>query len=638
MRRSLCYANPKFAIAGKKQNYSFVYQPGSDLPKGTKLKFDLVSLGRDTDWELPQCGARRKQNVIWLESEATGIIHAEQLEHDGKLLGAYEFTLTDTISQDTPLTIHMGSTNKESAAENGTRAQTVTQRRRSFFLSIDPKGKGEYKETEVFTLDVRGGSLEHIRILAPSLLAKNQRFDIVVRFEDAFGNLTGNADEGTLVELTYDRIRENINWKLFVPETGFITLPNLYFNEAGVYRIKLTNLNTKDIFFSAPILCKNATDEEMFWGSFRAESPLYDCSTNAEDALRHFRDNDALQFYGTSPFEAEEETKADMWKHISTQVADFNEDERYNTFLGMQWPGEAGEEGLHTIVYAKDNKSILRRKDTKTNSLLKIYRSHVPKDFFSIPSFTMAKGVHYNFDNFTPEFEKVVEIYNAWGSSECLEKEGNPFPISSKSKKGYNETIDGSIRTALSKNCRFGFVAGGFDDRGIFEGLFDTDQKQYTPGMTAIIAKGHTRDDIVQALSRRSCIATTGERMLVTIEIAQNPMGSELSTKEKPGLMYNRHIDITAVGTKPITQIELIRNGEVIHTVKQKDAEEQFSYDDEVMLDTVAFAAKEEKPPFVYYYVRITQEDGHVAWSSPIWIDLDKEAVKPVKRGRKKAS
>ena len=33
-----------------------------------------------------------------------------------------------------------------------------------------------------------------------------------------------------------------IYWKLFIPETGFITLPNLYFNEPGVYKIQLKNL------------------------------------------------------------------------------------------------------------------------------------------------------------------------------------------------------------------------------------------------------------------------------------------------------------------------------------------------------------------------------------------------------------
>ena len=75
----------------------------------------------------------------------------------------------------------------------------------------------------------------------------------IVRFEDEFGNLTNNAPEDTLIELSHEHLRENLNWKLFVPETGFISLPNLYFNEAGIYTIQLVNSKTKEIFRSAPI-------------------------------------------------------------------------------------------------------------------------------------------------------------------------------------------------------------------------------------------------------------------------------------------------------------------------------------------------------------------------------------------------
>ncbi len=81
-------------------------------------------------------------------------------------------------------------------------------------------------------------------------MAKNKRFDITVRFEDEFGNLTNYAPEGTLVDLSYEHLRENLNWKLFVPETGFVILPNLYFNEAGIYRIRLRNQKTNEIFIS----------------------------------------------------------------------------------------------------------------------------------------------------------------------------------------------------------------------------------------------------------------------------------------------------------------------------------------------------------------------------------------------------
>ena len=134
------------------------------------------------------------------------------------------------------LIIHLGQEGAE-----GIRCQQYIQRRRVFSLYIDTKGKGDFKEPEQFYIDIKGNKLQTIKLIVPSIVQKNQRFDVVVRFEDMYGNLTGNADKSTLIELSHDLIRENLTWKLFVPETGFLTLPNLYFNEPGVYKFKLKN-------------------------------------------------------------------------------------------------------------------------------------------------------------------------------------------------------------------------------------------------------------------------------------------------------------------------------------------------------------------------------------------------------------
>ena len=247
----------------------------------------------------------------------------------------------------------------------------------------------------------------------------------------------------------------------------------------------------------------------------------------------------------------------------------------------------------------------------------------------------MGTTTCYDFDHFTPEYEKVVEIYNAWGSSECSQVDGNPRPISSTTRKGIKEAEGGSIRSALNKNCRFGFVAGGYDDRGIFSELFDSDQVQYSPGLTAILATQHTRDGLIQALNRRSCYATTGPRIVLGFFIANAPIGSELNTKAKPGLAYNRHITGYVVGTAPIKEIALIRNGVVWHTYKPNACDYIFTLDDSEMFAAIALDPKrpEGACPFIYYYVRVMQEDGHLAWSSPIWVDEVGPVIEKKKKG-----
>ncbi|MCB1107504.1 MAG: DUF3604 domain-containing protein [Chlamydiia bacterium] len=622
MRRSISYAEPKVALAGESKTWKFVYTPASDLQKGARLKFDLGSKGRGFDWEIPQTNLKSKKNLIWMEIPSKKALGAIEVPVPETSLPQFEFTLPGDVKAGEEIVIYMGTPESSGVEKKGNRAQFHTLRRRPFSLYIDPKGKGEYKESEVFHVDVKGSELHSIRIIVPSVVNKNQRFDVIVRFEDEFGNLTGNAPEGTLIEFSYERLRENISWKLFVPETGFINLPNLYFNEPGIYKIQLKNLTTGKTFASAPIKCFADTDRQLYWGTFHGEMILHDAGKNIESCLRYVRDDAAHQFYSSSSFEGETETPTDIWKGIGSHIAEFNEDDRFTTFLGMQWAGTPGEEGLRQIVYLKDSKPLLRKKESKANHLKKIYKSHTPKDFISIPMFTMGSETLYDFENFAPEYEKVVEIYNAWGSSECTKGEGNPRPITSKGKKGMKEKGEGSIRKALNNNLRFGFVAGGFDDRGIFSHLFDSDQVQYTPGLTAILATNHTRDGLIQALNKKSCYATTGPRIIAGLEIAGAPMGSELNTKAKPGLEYNRHITGHAVGLDKIKEILIIRNGKPFHTFNPKDDTFEFSFDDSDPLEKVTLKGSGEAPPFAYYYMRIEQMDGHLAWTSPIWIDL----------------
>lgn len=641
MRRSICYCEPNHASAGETRTWKFIYTPSVSLPKGTRLKFDLQSKGREIDWQIPSINLKKPGPVIYAQLSNGKILPTSEVEVPDSFVPQYEFVLPGAVEAGNAITIHVGAKEGESPKKGNTiRAQTTSQRRRPFLLYIDPSGKGHYDDPEVFTMDIQGGELANIRILTPSFVAKNKRFDVIVRFEDEFGNLTSDAPEDTLIELSHEHLRENLNWKLFVPETGFISLPNLYFNETGVYTVQLLNSKTKQVFRSAPIRCFPDNNRHLFWGLLHGESDRFDSTENIENCLRHFRDDKAFNFYGVSPFENQEETSNDMWKLISQNIADFDEDERFATILGFQWQGENKSEGLRLLVFSKENKPILRKKELKNSSLKKIYKSFSPKELISIPCFTMAKGVEYNFENYDPDFERVAEIYNAWGSSETTKKEENPRPISSTT--GFQESAEGALQKALQRNCRFGFIAGGLDDRGVYAELYESDQEQYSPGLTAIIAPTHTREALIEALYQRSCYATTGERMIVGLYLAGLPMGKEVSTADKPGLAINRHLSGYVAGTCQLTTVEIIRNGKVIKTFEPNNYFLEFTYDDMTLLEKVVLPTKDKKTPFVYYYLRVTQEDGHMAWSSPIWVDYiplsalpknqNKRTIKPVSK------
>jgi hypothetical protein len=626
MRRSICYCEPSSVLAGEAHIWKFIYTTAVALPKGTRLKFDLMSKGRPIDWQAPIADLKEPGNVIYglvPTGKTHKVLPAREVDVPDNFVPQYEFTLPSPIPAGESFTIVIGpSPETKSKKAVGNTAQTAAQRRRPFLLYVDPTGKGNYDEPETFSLDIRGNALHSIRIITPSYIIKNKRFDIILRFEDQYGNLTNNAPEDTLIELSYENLRENLTWKLFVPETGFIVLPNLYFNEPNIYTIRLKNTKTNEIFRSAPVRCFLEGDKQLFWGLLHGESERIDSTENIESCLRHIRDEKAHNFFASSPFENQEETSNETWKLITTNLAEFDEEERFTTFVAFQWSGEPSEEGLRQFIYTKDQKQIMRKKDAKNSSLKKIYKSFNPKELISIPSFTMAKGMDYDFADFAPDFERVVEIYNAWGSSECTAKEGNPRPIKTNGKVGYQESAKGSIQKALQDNCRFGFVAGGLDDRGIYSELFDSEQVQYTPGLTAILAKDQSRAGIAEALYNRACYATTGERILLGMTLAGSPIGAEINTADKPGLLINRHLSGFVAGTDNLAKVEIIRNGKVIKTWEPDHYSLEFVYDDMTPMDKAVIRPSNKQPPFIYYYIRVTQEDGHMAWSSPIWVDL----------------
>lgn len=98
-------------------------------------------------------------------------------------------------------------------------------------------------------------------------------------------------------------------------------------------------------------------------------------------------------------------------------------------------------------------------------------------------------------------------------------------------------------------------------------------------------------------------------------------MGSETDSAAKPGLAVNRHITAHVAGTTKLKNVELVRNGEVLASFSPDKFHLDFEYDDMTPLHEVVIDAKDKKAPFVFYYLRVIQEDGHMAWSSPIWVD-----------------
>ena len=84
--------------------------------------------------------------------------------------------------------------------------------------------------------------------------------------------------------------------------------------------------------------------------------------------------------------------------------------------------------------------------------------------------------------------------------------------------------------------------------------------------------------------------------------------GSEINAE---GAAEPRTIAVRAAGTADIARAVVVRNGKEVHTQPGSGRLLDFEWQDDGPLDRS-----------VYYYVRLVQADGNMAWSSPVWLDL----------------
>jgi hypothetical protein len=121
-----------------------------------------------------------------------------------------------------------------------------------------------------------------------------------------------------------------------------------------------------------------------------------------------------------------------------------------------------------------------------------------------------------------------------------------------------------------------------------------------------VLAEEFSRKGLVEAMKKRHTYAATDNIVLDVRMGALGIMGDEVRT-DKPSL------DVVVLGTGPLERVEVLRDGEVVHTAKLEKnvSDARFHWDDPA-------PRKGEKAS--YYYVRVEQKDGQMAWASPIWV------------------
>jgi hypothetical protein len=411
---------------------------------------------------------------------------------------------------------------------------------------------------------------------------------------------------------------------------------------AGVYRVEAL-LNEQLRAVSDPLeIGSGEPERSLYWGDIhshirerRAQAMISDAEMlmgppTVEEALRWARDVGAVHFAAVTDHDSLL-TDAE-WAETIEAHRRLNEDGRFVTFPGYEWGSSRGISGNygHRHVIFRRNRArgvepvpLLRSRESGTSTppaLHAALRATVPiDDVLLVPHHTARAGsaLWMDWQYSDPELERCCEVFSIWGSSE---KMGEPWPIKYLASGGYfgaSEARGHHLQDGLARGWRFGFTGGseahdGRPSRPLIHGSHVIAETEFLapPGITGVWAESLTRDGIFDALRARRCYATTGARIIVRFNLntaaGDTPMGGEVSAAALEG-----PVELTAevIGTAPIASCELVKNNREIDRASSGGSELRDQLRD-------SDAAR----PGDYYYLRVTQADGEMAWASPIFV------------------
>ena len=188
-----------------------------------------------------------------------------------------------------------------------------------------------------------------------------------------------------------------------------------------------------------------------------------------------------------------------------------------------------------------------------------------------------------------PEVDTVAEIYQ--GARQNYEHKNAPRGIrdgeEADAAGGFQEP--GMLWNAWGKGYKIGVIAS-------------SDHYSTHISYAMVYTPDTSREAIHESIRNRRTYGAT-DNIVLDFRMGDAFMGEELSASEPQRIL------VRARGTAEIAAIQLIRDGKYVYKIEPGKAEVEFDY-----LDI------EAPPGEHWYYVRVEQQDGELAWSSPIWM------------------
>ncbi|MDR3021341.1 MAG: DUF3604 domain-containing protein [Clostridiales bacterium] len=356
---------------------------------------------------------------------------------------------------------------------------------------------------------------------------------------------------------------------------------------SGCSQIKLKEAPLRRCDDSDVLEVKQTRELKYYWGDLRVRT---DISVNShstgwhcghiDDKYVEVRHLNELDFCALCDLEAH--INDDFWQELRFYNDLYNIEEHFVAFNAFEWTQVKDKPRVGNFnVLFKGRADIMRAIAEDSNTVSKLARrlQNPIREGMLIVADPAIQMKNVNWSAVPQESTFLVEIFNAKG---CFEFPTCDFTPSSLSRTAIDQSF---VNVALINNFKIGFVGGG---------------GQENVGLTCVLAESLTRKSLYSALKARNCYATTGQKIKLFLSIGDAIMGDCLQRPKK-----NVTVKIDVMGTSDLEAVDIVTNTILLKArFKNNKCNENISIE----------------PNFKFLYLRVKQRDGHMAWSSPIFL------------------
>jgi hypothetical protein len=423
---------------------------------------------------------------------------------------------------------------------------------------------------------VRAGAPARLVAILPTTARPGERVRLSVALLDALGN-DGVDFEG---EVSLSR-SEGLELPETIPfasaDRGVKAIEGVV-KAPGVYRVRALTTNGLE-GESNPLVARESIPR-VLWGDLHGHSQLSDGTGTPDDYFRYARDVAGLDVvaltdhdhWGVVPLDQ----SPGLWKTIEDAARRAHDPGRFVTLLGYEWTSWL--HGHRHVLYFDDSGELLSSLDPRYETPALLWEALEGRNAVTFAHHSAGGPISTNWDFVPPEaIEPVTEIVSVHGSSEASDSPGRIY-----------SAVEGNfVRDVLDRGIRFGFIGSG-DTHDGHPGLAHLASP--SGGLAAIFAEELSRESVLDALRRRSVYATNGPRIWLRVWL------------DHPELRF------AVAATSGVDRVDVVRSGAVVAELPGEGRRELSG-----AFPLKGFAEGE------YVYLRVVQDDGGAAWSSPLF-------------------